>query len=135
MTSPTDCWVSLTCHDAPRIIAFLAEAYGFVELARHGEGDRVDHAELASPGGRGGVMLGTARAGGTRGPAAPGTTTAYVVVPDTDALFARATAAGAEVVSEPVDTDYGSRDCALRDPEGNTWFFGTYLGTSLGDAG
>ncbi|NHC15744.1 VOC family protein [Motilibacter deserti] len=132
MTSPTDCWVSLSCSDAPRLIAFLVEAFGFTELARYGEGERVDHAELASPGGRGGVMLGTVREGETRGIAAPGTTSAYVVVPDADALFARATAAGAEVAAGLVDTDYGSRDCALRDPEGNTWFFGTYAGTSTG---
>jgi uncharacterized glyoxalase superfamily protein PhnB len=24
------------------------------------------------------------------------------------------------------DTDYGSRDFAVRDPEGNHWYFGTY---------
>ena len=131
MTAPTDCWVSLSCHDAPRLIAFLVEAFGFVELTRHGDGGRVDHAELATPGRRGGVMLGTAKEGDARGIAAPGATSAYVVVADVDALFARATAAGATVVTAPLDTDYGSRDCALRDPEGNTWFFGTYAGTSV----
>ena len=26
------------------------------------------------------------------------------------------------------DTDYGSRDFAVRDPEGNRWSFGTYRG-------
>jgi uncharacterized glyoxalase superfamily protein PhnB len=43
-----------------------------------------------------------------------------------DALHERAKAAGAEVVMEPMDTDYGSRDFAIRDPEGNLWNFGTY---------
>jgi hypothetical protein len=28
----------------------------------------------------------------------------------------------------PHDTDYGSRDFAVRDPEGNRWSFGTYRG-------
>ena len=129
MTSPTDCWPTFAARDPRRLLAFLVEAFGFRELAVVGEGDRVDHAELATPGGRGGVMLGAARPDGPRGIAPPGSV--YVVVPDVDALFARATAAGAEVVTAPFDTDYGSRDCALRDPEGGTWFFGTYAGTPL----
>jgi len=130
MTSPTDCWPTLSAHDPRALIAFLVDAFGFVELAVHGDGDGVHHAELATPGGRGGVMLGSARENVTRGVAAPGSASAYVVVADVDALFARATAAGAQVVEAPFDTDYGSRDCALRDPEGGTWFFGTYPGTA-----
>jgi uncharacterized glyoxalase superfamily protein PhnB len=43
-------------------------------------------------------------------------------------LFARATAAGATVLRELHETDYGSRDFAVRDPEGNLWSFGTYRG-------
>ncbi|MCF4120809.1 VOC family protein [Antribacter sp. KLBMP9083] len=38
---------------------------------------------------------------------------------DLDATFERIAAAGAEVVQEPVDQDYGVRDCAFRDPAGN----------------
>ena len=45
-----------------------------------------------------------------------------------DELYARATAAGAEVLAPLYDTDYGSRDFAVRDPEGNRWSFGTYRG-------
>ena len=33
---------------------------------------------------------------------------------------------GAEVVVEPTDQDCGSRDFAVRDPEGNIWGFGSY---------
>jgi uncharacterized glyoxalase superfamily protein PhnB len=33
---------------------------------------------------------------------------------------------GAEIITEPFDTDYGSRDYAALDPEGNEWHFGTY---------
>lgn len=133
MTSPTDCWPSFAARDPRALLAFLVKAFGFRELAVMGEGDRVDHAELATPGGRGGVMLGSVRADDGRGIAAPGSWSLYVVVPDVDALFARATAAGAEVLAAPFDTDYGSRDCSLRDPEGGTWFFGTYPGTALPD--
>ncbi|MDT0157146.1 VOC family protein [Microbacterium sp. ARD32] len=38
---------------------------------------------------------------------------------DLDEAFERAVGAGAEVVQEPVDQPYGSRDCAFRDPAGN----------------
>ena len=39
---------------------------------------------------------------------------------DLDALFERAQATGAEVLQEPVDQPWGPRDCAFRDPSGNT---------------
>lgn len=39
---------------------------------------------------------------------------------DLDALFARVQASGAEVLQEPVDQPWGPRDCAFRDPSGNT---------------
>lgn len=39
---------------------------------------------------------------------------------DLDALFDRLVAAGAEVLAEPADQFYGVRDCAFRDPAGNT---------------
>lgn len=55
-----------------------------------------------------------------------GPCTIYVVVDDPDAHHARAVAAGAEVVFPLTDQDYGSRDYAVRDPEGFIWSFGTY---------
>ncbi|MFC8799282.1 VOC family protein [Promicromonospora sp. NPDC057138] len=39
---------------------------------------------------------------------------------DLDAAFERVQASGAEVMQEPVDQPYGFRDCAFRDPAGNT---------------
>lgn len=38
---------------------------------------------------------------------------------DLDGLFERLAAAGADVIQEPTDQDYGVRDCAFRDPTGN----------------
>jgi uncharacterized glyoxalase superfamily protein PhnB len=49
--------------------------------------------------------------------------------------FARANAAGAEVLSELHDTDYGSRDFAVLDPEGSRWSFGTYRGEARKGSG
>ncbi|MFD2795348.1 VOC family protein [Promicromonospora vindobonensis] len=39
---------------------------------------------------------------------------------DLDGTFERVQASGAEVMQEPVDQPYGFRDCAFRDPAGNT---------------
>jgi uncharacterized glyoxalase superfamily protein PhnB len=57
-----------------------------------------------------------------------GSASLYVVTDQPDALFQRATAAGATVVRELRDEDYGSRGFSVRDPEGNIWSFGTYRG-------
>jgi uncharacterized glyoxalase superfamily protein PhnB len=127
-TPPPQVWPTLRAHDARGLIRFLVEAFGFEETVVYGDGDRVDHAELSWPLG-GGVMLGSVRdPADENGPVPPGSFGAYVVTDDPDALHARATAAGAEIISEIHETDYGSRDFAARDPEGNRWFFGTYRG-------
>jgi uncharacterized glyoxalase superfamily protein PhnB len=39
---------------------------------------------------------------------------------DLDAVFDRVQSSGAEVMQEPTDQPWGSRDCAFRDPAGNT---------------
>lgn len=39
---------------------------------------------------------------------------------DLDGVFERVQASGAEVMQEPTDQPWGSRDCAFRDPAGNT---------------
>jgi uncharacterized glyoxalase superfamily protein PhnB len=54
------------------------------------------------------------------------TQTPYVVVAAIDALYERSKAAGADIVMDIRDTDYGSRDFICRDPEGHIWAFGTY---------
>jgi uncharacterized glyoxalase superfamily protein PhnB len=127
-TPPPQVWPTLRATDVRSLIRFLVDAFGFQEVVAHGDGDTVFHAQLAWPPG-GGVMLGSDRADDAW-PLKPGTFGAYVVTDAPDALFARAVAAGAEVLREPYDTDYGSRDFTVRDPEGNLWQFGTYPGES-----
>jgi predicted enzyme related to lactoylglutathione lyase len=39
---------------------------------------------------------------------------------DVDATFETVRASGAEVLQEPIDQGWGPRDCAFRDPSGNT---------------
>ena len=128
---PPQVWPTLRARDARGLIRFLVGAFGFEETVVYGDGDRVDHAQLSWPPG-GGIMLGSAAAPGAgdggQWPLQPGSFGAYVVTDDPDGLFARATAAGAEVLQGLHETDYGSRDFAVRDPEGNRWSFGTYRG-------
>ncbi|MGP6172630.1 VOC family protein [Corynebacterium sp. A21] len=38
---------------------------------------------------------------------------------DLNGLFERVVAGGADILQEPMDQDYGVRDCAFRDPAGN----------------
>jgi catechol 2,3-dioxygenase-like lactoylglutathione lyase family enzyme len=38
---------------------------------------------------------------------------------DLDAIFERLRASGAEIVQEPTEQPWGTRDCAVRDPSGN----------------
>ncbi len=124
-------WPVLTYKDAPAAAEFLVRAFGFEMRGLYVKEDNpnvVEHAEARWPLG-GGVMFGTAgKDDGPFGRRRPGNDSVYAVCDDPDALFARATAAGAEVVRELKDEDYGSRGFTVRDPEGNLWSFGTYRG-------
>jgi uncharacterized glyoxalase superfamily protein PhnB len=128
-TTEATVWPTLTYTDAPAALRFLTEAFGFDQaLVVPGEEDGVvAHAELRWPLG-GGVMLGSIRPGSLADVRHAGTSSVYVVTDGPDALFERATAAGAEVVQGLYDADYGSRGFTVRDPEGNLWSFGTYRG-------
>lgn len=129
-TPPPQVWPTLRANDARALIRFLVDVVGFAETAVYGDGSEeggvVHHAELAWPPG-GGVMLGSARPD-DEDVTGPGRFSAYVVTDEPDALCERVRAGGATITVEPHDTDYGSRDFALADPEGNHWYFGTYRG-------
>jgi len=121
---PQTVFPCLTFRDARASIDWLERALGAECVAVHEDGDgRVAHAEIRI--GDSLVMAGDERAGSRATP--PGVSVVYVVVPDADAAYERARAAGAEV-SEPVDQDYGSRDITVVDPDGNRWSLGTYAG-------
>ena len=114
--------------DARAMIDWLQEAFGFTLHACYGDGDIVDHAQLAL--GSSMIMLGTARDDNfckiVGSPGSGGGKSIYIAVDDADAAHERAKAAGAKIEEEPVDRDYGSREFICRDPEGNIWAFGTY---------
>ncbi|ARE79210.1 VOC family protein [Streptomyces sp. NPDC059558] len=118
---------TLVYRDAKAAIRLLTEAFGFTQVAVYeGEDGAVMHAELAY--GNGMVMLGSSGSGGAFDKAMQGAgpSGVYVVVEDVDAHHRRAVEHGAEILMEPTDQDYGSRDYMARDAEGNVWSFGTY---------
>jgi uncharacterized glyoxalase superfamily protein PhnB len=120
---------ALRYRDAPAAIDWLGRAFGFEpRMVVDGEPGTVAHAELTL--GTSMIMLGTARPAQNGGYDAvappPGSSANYVVVDDVDAHHDRARSAGAEIVRPVADTDYGSREYAARDLEGNIWSFGTY---------
>jgi uncharacterized glyoxalase superfamily protein PhnB len=118
----------LKYHDARVALDFLEGTLGCVRIQVHeGENGGVAHAELRF--GDEVIMFGTTNEGDPLYNQGAGRTSVYVVVDDPDALFERVKGAGTEVLMEPTDQDYGSRDFAVRDPEGNVWSFGTYAPT------
>ena len=121
----TSVFPSLRYKDPRKAIDWLEQAFGFKPHAVHEDDDgTVVHAEL-SFGDDGMVMLGADRDDDKFGSHA-GQAWLYVVIDDPDAHYAQAKAAGAEIIRELEDQDYGSRDYSARDPEGNLWSFGTY---------
>jgi uncharacterized glyoxalase superfamily protein PhnB len=128
-TAHPNIFPALRYRDANSAIEWLERAFGFTEkVVYRGEDGEVNHAELAL--GAGIVMLGESRPDGWLGGGKPearaSTVSIYVAVADPDAHYERARAAGAEIVRELTDEDYGSREYSARDPEGNLWSFGTY---------
>ena len=124
---------NLLYRDAAAAMDWLERTLGFERREDHRDDDgNVQHAELTL--GSATVMLGTAGAGREPFRSLPaGGSLVYCAVEHVDALYERARAAGAEVPLEPMDTDYGSRDFTVRDPEGNLWAFGTYRPRVGGD--
>lgn len=121
--------------DALTAISFLCEAFGFERKAVYlGAVDAtiVDHAQLTwadrmvmvnsisdSDHARAANMTTAAQAGGPT----PGL---YLIVKDVDRHAEQARAAGAEIIEEPDNKNYGGRGYSAWDPEGNVWSFGSY---------
>lgn len=118
--------------DASAAVEWLCRAFGFEKhLVVPGPDGTIAHAQLTY--GNGMIMLASAGNGEfdrlTRMPDEIGgaeTQSAYVIVPDADAHYARAKAAGAEILLDIKDEDYGGRGYTCRDPQGHIWSFGTY---------
>jgi uncharacterized glyoxalase superfamily protein PhnB len=110
--------------DGIAAMEFLERAFGFRERARTVDTDGgLRHGEMLL--GDALIMLGCPP--DHRTPKELGTITIglYVSVPDVDAHYERAVAAGADVDGPPVDQPYGARSYGATDPEGHQWWFST----------
>ena len=119
---------TLRCRDAEAMINWLKDVFGFSEHAVYRKDGVVQHAQLAF--GSSILMLGQSRdddydklVGDLK---ASRTNALYVAVDNPDAMHDRAKAGGAKIEMSLRDADYGNREFACRDPEGNLWSFGNY---------
>ena len=105
--------------DVRAAVAWLTEAFGFVERVRIGE----DHRSQMRIGQDGAVIVADVR-GERQAPRADVETHRLKVrVPDVDAQLQRARAHGARVIQEPVEYEYGERECTVADLAGHRWQF------------
>jgi PhnB protein len=113
----------LSVTDAARALGWYAEAFGAVEQLRVvGDDGRVGHAEITIGATR--LMLADEYPEiDVQSPQSLGGTPVllHLTVPDVDAAFARAVAAGATSLADPEDQVHGSRHGTLVDPFGHRW--------------
>lgn len=111
----------LMLNDLPDFLDFLREAFDAQVVRRvAGEGGAVIHAEVRL--GDSHVMMGDPM--GQHEPMPAGL---YFYVPNADAVYKQALAAGATSISPPADQFYGDRNAGVRDKWGNTWWLATHI--------
>jgi uncharacterized glyoxalase superfamily protein PhnB len=123
----------LRYRDAPAAIDWLCSTFGFERhLVVPGDNGTIAHAQLTF--GNGMIMLGSESNDSEYGklivhPEQVGgkqTQTVYLTVSDADHVYRRAREAGAAILLDITDEDYGGRGFTCRDPEGHVWSIGTY---------
>jgi uncharacterized glyoxalase superfamily protein PhnB len=120
---PPTIWPSVPYPDPQAAIDFLVDTFGFEPtalIAGEAPGSYAE-IELRWPHGSGGIII--------RRREQPSPAWLYVVTPDPDRLYQRATGAGLDITRELQDTHYGNRTFTVVDPWSVTWSFGTYPGS------
>jgi len=113
---------TLRAEGAVRLIEFLAQAFGAIEIERtSGPSGEIRHAEVKV----GATMVEVSEA---HGQWKPTTGAFHLFVDDCDAMYERALRAGATSVMPPEDKPYGERSAAIDDPFGNQWYIATPIG-------
>ena len=114
----------LLYEDVSGALKFLAKAFGFRKYGAQVKGTdgKINHAamqlgdDLIMMGYPGPKFKNPKRLG-------QATQSLYVNVDEVDKHFARAKKAGAKILEEPTDTEYGHRRYGAEDPEGHQWYF------------
>ncbi|MBN9522000.1 VOC family protein [bacterium] len=119
----------MTIRGAAKAIDFYKEAFGAVEVLRMPMPDgSIAHAEIKI--GDSIIMFGEENpAWGNKSPQALGGTPSglCIYVPDCDAVFAKALAAGATVMKPLQNQFYGDRSGTVIDPFGHAWTVATHV--------
>jgi PhnB protein len=117
----------LVAENGPALLEFTKEAFGTQETFRTVGPAGGLHAEVRI--GDSMLMVG----GGIPGrefKATPKTHALHIYVEDADAVCKKALAAGATLIAEPRDQEYGERSGSVKDPTGNIWYIATHKGES-----
>lgn len=106
---------------AEPVLNFIKRAFGAQELGRSASPDGVIHHVT--------VKIGDSHLemGEAHGKYQPMQSMFYLYLPDVDAVYRRALAAGATSIEEPKDQSYGDRNAGVRDPFGNEWYIATHV--------
>jgi uncharacterized glyoxalase superfamily protein PhnB len=110
----------LTVGDLKALLDFLKRAFDAEAQVMPGPDGEPRHAE---------IVLGTSRlmAGQAPPDRKPMPQQLYLYLPDVDATYERALAAGAKSFSEPQTQFYGDRHAGVRDSNGNEWWIATHV--------
>ncbi len=109
----------LVANGAGKLIEFMKDVFGAEETFRMG-GDTIMHAEVRL--GDSVIMLGDANEEHPPRPA-----TIHLYMPDADATYRKALAAGARSIRQPADQFYGDRSAGVEDAFGNQWWIATHI--------
>ena len=112
----------LLTNETDRLVAFLKAAFRAEDADEaYSDKDGIVHAALRVEG----CSVEIGRASGAWKALHAGI---HLYVPDVDAAYARALAAGGKSLHEVRVMDYGERAAAVEDPSGNHWYIATYTG-------
>jgi PhnB protein len=106
---------------AEPLISFLKRAFGATEVAKYASPDGVvNHAVIR-------VGDSVLEMGEAHGKYEPMEAMFYLYVPNMDAVYRQALAAGATSFQEPTDQPYGDRNAGVKDAFGNKWYIATHV--------
>ena len=110
----------LLTNETDRLVAFLKAAFRAEDVDEaYSDKDGIVHAALRVEG----CTVEIGRSGGAWKALHAGI---HLYVPDVDAAYDRALAAGGKSLHEVRVMDYGERAAAVEDPSGNHWYIATY---------
>jgi PhnB protein len=106
---------------AEPFIGFLKRAFDAQEVAKYASPDGVVHHAVVKVGDS------VLEMGDAHGKYEPMDAMFYLYVPNMEAVYRQALAAGATSFQEPTDQPYGDRNAGIKDAFGNKWYVATHL--------